>query len=74
MDGKSLTELIANEGVTIVLGVPTVYLGLFQYWDSPEGSKLKFPTLERIVVGGSAASESLIRRFLNIGVTVNHAW
>ena len=71
-DGANLTDLIIKGEATVVLGVPTVYLGLFQFWDS-KGMR-EFKSLDRVVIGGSAAPESMIRRFLNMNVAVLHAW
>ena len=72
LDGKSLFELMDQEHVTMGLGVPTVWMGLLDHMDkmgrAPKG-------LARVIVGGSAASESIINRFeLKHGVTVHHAW
>jgi fatty-acyl-CoA synthase len=72
LDGKSLHELVVAESVTQMLGVPTVWLGLLDYLDSV-GAKLT--GIERIVVGGAALSEALLRRFEEDHDTrVIHAW
>lgn len=72
LDGQSLFELMDAEGVTMALGVPTVWMNLLDHMD-----KLgrKPAALDRVVIGGAAASEAIIDRFeLDHGVTVNHAW
>jgi fatty-acyl-CoA synthase len=72
LDGASLYQLMKQENVTYSLGVPTVWLNLLNYCDK-EGLKLDF--LERCVIGGSAAPESMIRQFEEKhGTFVIHAW
>ena len=72
LDGASLFELITAEKVNFMLGVPTVWLGLLQYC---EKQNLKLDCVERIVIGGSAAPEAMIREFQEKhGVFVIHAW
>ncbi|NKE34698.1 long-chain fatty acid--CoA ligase [Natronococcus sp. JC468] len=70
-DPADLVELIEEEGVTITAGVPTVWLGVLEYVQE-HGADLS--SLERIVIGGSAAPKSLIREFDEMGVEVVHAW
>lgn len=72
LDGASLHELIAGEQVNTMLGVPTVWLGLLQYCDK---AGVKLESVERVVIGGSAAPEALIRAFEEKhGTFVLHAW
>ena len=72
LDGASLYELMTQEKVTLSLGVPTVWLGLLHYC---EKENLKLEYMERTVVGGSAAPESMIRQFQEKhDVFVIHAW
>ncbi len=52
MDGKNLHELIESEQATLLLGVPTVWLGLLNYLDSINA---KMHSVKHVVVGGSAA-------------------
>ena len=59
-DGETLYQLMENEGVTLSLGVPTVWLGLLQY-AKDAGKKLN--TLQRTVIGGAAVPEMMIRQF-----------
>jgi acyl-CoA synthetase (AMP-forming)/AMP-acid ligase II len=58
-DGASLARLIAAEGVTIAVGVPTVFLGLCEHLDAT-GTKL--PSLERIILGGAPMPPALMER------------
>ncbi len=72
MDGASIYELLETEGVTFSAAVPTVWQGLFDHMRS---GGLKLSTLKRVVIGGSAVPESLIRGFHDdFGVEVIHAW
>src|SRR3712207_4544523 len=52
LDGPSLCELFESEGVTLTLGVPTVWLGMLK---EMEARGKKPSRLERLLVGGSAA-------------------
>ncbi len=72
LDGKSLHELFESESVTLSAGVPTVWLGLLNYMKE---HKLRFSTLKRTVIGGSACPPAMIRAFQDdYGVEVLHAW
>jgi 3-(methylthio)propionyl---CoA ligase len=72
LDGKSLYELFESEGVTVSAGVPTVWQGLLAHVDA---NRLKFSTMRRSAIGGSACPPAMIRKFLDdYGVRVIHAW
>jgi 3-(methylthio)propionyl---CoA ligase len=72
LDGKSLYELFESEGVTISAGVPTVWQGLLGYVDA---NQLKFSTMRKSAIGGSACPPAMIKKFLDeYGVRVIHAW
>jgi len=72
LDGKSLHELFEKEEVTMSAGVPTVWLGLLAYMKQ---NNLKFTTLKRVVIGGSACPPAMIKTFQDeYGVGVLHAW
>jgi fatty-acyl-CoA synthase len=65
-------DLIEGERVTMAAGVPTVWLGLLNHM--AQGG-LRFSTLSRTVIGGSACPPAMIRAFKDqYGVTVLHAW
>jgi acyl-CoA synthetase (AMP-forming)/AMP-acid ligase II len=71
-DGETLARLMNEEGVTIALGVPTVWQGLLAYLRS-SGTRLR--TLRRTVVGGSACPLALMKAFeAEHGVWTHHAW
>jgi len=72
LDGKSLYELFENEAVTLSAGVPTVWQGLLGYVES---NGLKFSTMRRTVIGGSACPPAMMKKFEEqYGVRVLHAW
>jgi fatty-acyl-CoA synthase len=72
LDGKSLYELFESEGVTVSAGVPTVWQGLLAY---VEANGLKFSTMRRTVIGGSACPPAMMTKFEEqYGVKVLHAW
>jgi acyl-CoA synthetase (AMP-forming)/AMP-acid ligase II len=72
LDGKSLYELFEAEKVTLSAGVPTVWQGLLAY---VEANKLKFSTMRRSVIGGSACPPAMIKLFQEgYDVHVLHAW
>ncbi len=72
LDGKSVYELIEAEKVTYAAGVPTVWQMMLGHM-KPAG--LKFSTLRRTVIGGSACPPAMIKAFNDdYGVEVLHAW
>jgi fatty-acyl-CoA synthase len=71
LDGQSLYELFETEGVTISLGVPTVWLGFEAHLSATGG---RCSTLRRVVCGGSAVPPFLIEAFERRGISVRHAW
>ncbi len=76
VSGERLFAHMVSEGATMSLGVPTVWLGFFQYLDANAGKlDLKALRLTRVMVGGSAAPLSIIRKFQEmLGVYVITAW
>jgi fatty-acyl-CoA synthase len=73
LDPTSLVELMEKERVTISAGVPTIWIGIRDVLDANPG-KYKLQPNVRMVVGGSAAPEQLIRDFDKHGLTLLHAW
>ncbi|CAN5364888.1 N/A [soil metagenome] len=72
MDGASIYELIVSEGVTFSAAVPTVWQGLLTHLRE---NGLRIPTVKRVLIGGSAVPESLIRAFNDeFGIEVLQGW
>jgi len=72
MDGASIYELLDNEGVTFSAAVPTVWQMLLQHLREND---LKLPVLKKVVIGGAACPEHIIRAFHeDYDVEVVHAW
>ncbi len=72
MDGASIYELLDSEKVTMTAAVPTVWLMLLNYLQEND---LKLPHLKRVVIGGSAVPERILRAFeQDYEVDVVHAW
>jgi fatty-acyl-CoA synthase len=73
LDPVSVLDLLASEQVTLAAGVPTVWLGIIEAIER-EPSRWKLAPGLRMVVGGSAVPESMLRRFDAHGMQVIHAW
>ena len=72
LDGKSLYELMESEAVTISAGVPTIWQALLAH---VEQNGLRFSTMRRTGVGGSAMPQALIAKFMDqYQVEVRHGW
>ncbi len=72
MDGKSIYDLIETEKVSFAAGVPTVWQMMLGHM---QAGGLKFSTLKRTVIGGSACPPAMITAFNDhYGVEVLHAW
>jgi len=72
MDGRSIYELIEGEQVTYAAGVPTIWQMLLGHM---QAGGLKFSSLKRTVIGGSACPPAMITAFNDqYGVEVLHAW
>jgi fatty-acyl-CoA synthase len=70
MDPASLAALIAAEGVSFAAAVPTIWQGIAQLDPAPDLS-----SVERLVCGGSAVPEALIRLYEErFGVPIVQAW
>ena len=70
-DGASLAKLIAREGVTLVAGVPTVWLSMFDYLDE---AGMELPSLRRVMVGGAPMPHALMERIEQRGIVVQTTW
>ena len=73
LDGGSLLDLFEREQVTISAGVPTVWLSLLQALEERSGQARLAAEL-RLVCGGAAAPEAMIRAYARLGLRVIHGW
>ena len=72
-DPEGILDLMERERVTVGLGVPTAWLGILDALENnPERWKFSWPV--RLLVGGSAASEALMRGFEGHGIKTICAW
>ena len=70
MDPADLAKVIQDEKVTFSAAVPTIWQGIAQLDPAPDIS-----TLERVMCGGSAVPESLMRIYdERFGVPIVQAW
>jgi acyl-CoA synthetase (AMP-forming)/AMP-acid ligase II len=70
-DPAVLHTLMIRENVTHSAGVPTVWLGMFQYLDA---NNLDLGKLRLAIIGGSAAPRAMVERLMKAGIRVGHAW
>jgi fatty-acyl-CoA synthase len=74
LDGESLLEAFQQERVTITGGVPTIWMGILAELDANPG-KWDTSSIRGMIVGGSAAPQTLIEAFeKRHGLRVIHAW
>ena len=71
-DGASLAKLIRDEGVTLAVGVHTLWLGMVEH---VEATGMTLPSLERVLIGGSSCPAALIRQIeQRLDVQVQTSW
>jgi fatty-acyl-CoA synthase len=72
LDGACVHELLETEQVTFSAAVPTVWQSLLTHLRETRG---KLTALQRVVIGGAAAPEAIVRAFRDeFGVDVVHGW
>jgi len=71
LDAASVIDIVERERVTMSLGVPTVWLAVR---DELERRDAYLPTLQTLVVGGSAVPPSLFDDLNRRNVRTVHAW
>jgi fatty-acyl-CoA synthase len=60
MDGPTLCDLFQSEQVTLSMGVPTVWVSVL---DHAQETGQILSSLKRVIIGGSAVSQSMVERF-----------
>jgi fatty-acyl-CoA synthase len=73
LDPVSLLDLLAGERVTLTAGVPTVWMSLLEALDAEPG-RWDLGALQRVSLGGAAASRSLLEGFDRHGLTIIQGW
>ena len=71
LDGASLYELFEAEGVTLSLGVPTIWLGFAAHL---EATRARCTTLRGVLSGGAAVPTALTEAFEDRGITLVQGW
>jgi len=71
MDPLGLIELFESEKATFSGGVPTVWLAIR---DALRAAGKRLPSLQRIIIGGSAVPPQLLDDLESLGIRVVHAW
>jgi fatty-acyl-CoA synthase len=77
LPGRDLTpaaicSFIESERATVAAGVPTIWMGVLDYW---RREKPDLSSLRTVICGGSAAPAALCKAFESeIGVPITHAW
>jgi len=71
LDGASLYELFEAEGVTLSLGVPTIWLGFAAHL---EATGARCTTLRSVLSGGAAVPPALTEAFEDRGITMVQGW
>ena len=72
LQGDHLAAFGEAEGATFGAGVPTIWTDMLRSLD--DGSR-KLPNVKTLLIGGSAASPSLIRGYWDRhGIDILHAW
>jgi fatty-acyl-CoA synthase len=73
LDAESVLDLLADEGVTITAGVPTVWMAVLQALDA-EPERWDLSALRLLIVGGSAVPRSMFEGFDRHGLEIIQAW
>src|ERR1700726_2656134 len=68
-DPEGILDLMEQERVTVALGVPTIFFGVLDALEKYPG-RWKFSWPIRLLVGGAASSEALMRGFDRQGITL----
>jgi len=67
----ALCDLVRNEAVTHMAGVPTVWLSMFQYLDA---TGQDMPPIRHALSGGSAVPRAVVERLMQGGIRLAQAW
>ncbi|PHR61480.1 MAG: long-chain fatty acid--CoA ligase [Robiginitomaculum sp.] len=72
MDGENLVNMIRDQKVSFMAGVPTIWMGILNHLKVVGG---KLPTVKCALVGGSALPEALLRAYeQDLGIPMQQGW
>jgi len=72
LDGANMCKMITQEKVTLMAGVPTVWLGVYNH---AKTNNIDLTTVKKALVGGSALPESLLRAYeQDLGIPMQQGW
>jgi len=72
LDGPSLVKMINDQDVSVMCGVPTVWLGVL---NSLRETGASIPSVKTATCGGSALPESLLRAYeQELGIPLRQGW
>jgi acyl-CoA synthetase (AMP-forming)/AMP-acid ligase II len=71
LDAASLLSLMNQERATFMIGVPTIWLNLFNHL---KGTGQRLETVTRLFVGGAAMPRALIAGYQGLGIEVIQGW
>lgn len=74
LDPRSLAALVRSSSATVSIGVPTVWQAVIAALRSDEITVEDIRSLRRIIIGGSAAGERLLRDLAGYGIHAIHGW
>jgi fatty-acyl-CoA synthase len=74
MDPTSVAALVQEAGVTVSAAVPTVWFGVLQAVRAGQVDPAALSSITRIICGGSAVPEALMRGYDELGIRIVHAW
>ena len=73
LDAESVLDLLADEGVTLTAGVPTVWMAMLKAIEAEPG-RWDLSALKRLLVGGSAVPKSMIEGYQKHGLAILQGW
>ena len=73
LDAENLLDLFARERVSMAAGVPTIWLGVVQALEAGPDKWDLVPGM-RLMTGGAAPPESLLRAAERLGLKAMHGW
>jgi acyl-CoA synthetase (AMP-forming)/AMP-acid ligase II len=76
LGGPQLVEMIEREKVTVLAGVPSVWIGLLAHLEqlAQEPTMPNLSSVRAVPCGGSAIPPALMRGFDRFGLPLLHAW